>query len=127
MYNPHGNGQCEKYNDVIWSGVKLALKSQNWPLSKRDLVLIDVLHSIRSLLCMATNTTPHKQFLTFNCCSILGTSAPSWLFSPGPVLLKCHVRTSKYDPLVDEVELIQAFPSHANVSLQIGWEVAVSL
>ena len=21
LYNPRGNGQCEKYNDVIWSGV----------------------------------------------------------------------------------------------------------
>ena len=27
VYNPRGNGQCEKYNDIIWTGVKLALKS----------------------------------------------------------------------------------------------------
>ena len=127
VYNPRGNGQCEKYNDIIWSGVKLALKSRNWPLSKWDVVLIDVLHSIRSLLCTATNTTPHERFLTFNRRSTLGTSVPSWLSSPGPVLLKRHVRTSKYDPLVDEVELIQAFPTHARVRLQNGREVTVSL
>ena len=34
VYNPRGNDQCKKYNDVIWSGIKLALKSRNWPLSK---------------------------------------------------------------------------------------------
>ena len=28
VYNPASNGQCEKYNDIIWSGVKLALKDQ---------------------------------------------------------------------------------------------------
>ena len=44
VYNPRGNGQCEKYNDVIWSGVKLALKLRIWPLSKWDLVLIDAFH-----------------------------------------------------------------------------------
>ena len=38
VYDPRGNGQCEKYNDVIWSGVKLALKSRIWSLSKWDLV-----------------------------------------------------------------------------------------
>ena len=127
VYNPRGNGQCEKYNDVIWSGVKLALKSRNWPLSKWDVVLIDVLHSIRSLLCTATNTNPHEQFLTFNRCSTLGIFVPSWLSSPGPVLLKHHVRTSKYDPLVDKVELTQASLTHARVRWQNSQEVTVSL
>ena len=89
--------------------------------------MIDVLHFIRSLLCTATNTTPHERFLMFNRRSTLGTSVPSWLSSPGPVLLKRHIGTSKYDPLVDEVELIQASPTHARVRLQNGWEVTVSL
>ena len=94
VYNPRGNSQCEKYNDVISSGVKLALKPRNWPLSKWNVVLIDVLHSIRSLLCTATNTTLHERFLTFNCRSTLGTSVPSWLSCPGLILLKRQVRTS---------------------------------
>ena len=34
VYHPASNGQCEKYNDVIWSGVKLALKEQNLPITK---------------------------------------------------------------------------------------------
>ena len=42
-------------------------------------------------------------------------------------MLKLHVRTSKYDPLVDKVELNQASPSHARVRLQNGWKVTVSL
>ena len=79
------------------------------------------------MLCTATNTTPHERFLTFNCCFTLGTSVPSWLSSPEPVLLKRHVRTSKYDPLVDEVELIQVSPTLARVSLQNGREVTVPL
>ena len=117
MYNSRGNDPCKKYNDIIWSGVKLVLKLQNWPLSKCDVVLINVLHSIRSLLCTITNTTPHEWFLTFNRHSTLGTSVPSWL-SSGPVLLKRHVR---------KVELIQASPTHACVRLQNGQEVTVSL
>ena len=127
VYNPRDNGQCEKYNDVIWSGVKLALKSRNWPLSKWDVVLIDVLHSIRSLLYTVANTNPHERFLMFNCCSTLEIFIPSWLSSPGPILLKHHVRTSKYDPLVDKVELIQAFLTHARLRWQNGREVTVSL
>ena len=51
IYNPRGNGQCEKYNNTIWSGVKLALKDRQLPTSKWDTVLPDVLHSIQSLLC----------------------------------------------------------------------------
>jgi len=27
IYNPRGNGQCEGYNGIIWSSVKLAVKS----------------------------------------------------------------------------------------------------
>ena len=62
VYNPRGNGQCEKYNDVIWSGVELAVKLRNGPLSKWEVVLIDVLHSTRSLLCTTTKTTPTSGF-----------------------------------------------------------------
>ena len=33
-YNPRGNGQCEKYNDTIWSAVLLALKNRNLLVSE---------------------------------------------------------------------------------------------
>ena len=54
-YNPRGNGQCERYNGIIWQTVKLALASKGLDTSHWEIVLPDALHSIRSLLCTATN------------------------------------------------------------------------
>ena len=67
-----------------------------------------------------TNVAPHEQFLGFDRRSMLGISTPSLLSCPGPVLLKRRVRSSKYDPHVDEVELIHATPSYACVRMQSG-------
>jgi len=53
------------------------------------------------------------------------------LFLPGYValdtFLKRHVRSSIYEPLVDEEELIHATPSYAHVRLQNGLETTVAL
>ena len=46
VYNPRGNGQCEKYNDVIWSAVKLALKTRRIPIPQWETVLPEALHPI---------------------------------------------------------------------------------
>lgn len=89
-YHPIGNGQVERYNGIIWKAVRLAVKSANLPDSKQKLVLPDALHSIRSLLCTSTNTTPHERFFNFQHRSSHGT-LPSWLHSPGPVLLRRFV------------------------------------
>ena len=59
--------------------------------------------------------------------STSGNSLPSWLLTPGPVYLKRNVRTSKYDPIVDEVELVDANPQYAHVHLPDGRESTVSL
>ena len=77
VYNPASNGQIEKYNDIIWSGVKLALKDQNLLISKWEAVSPRVLHSVRFLLCTATNSTPHEHFLNFQQRSIFKISIPS--------------------------------------------------
>eukprot|EP00794_Sanderia_malayensis_P010659 gene10659-11787_t len=45
---------------------------------------------------------------------------------PGAVLLKRHVRTNKTEPLVDEVELLQANPHYAFVRYSDGRETTVS-
>ena len=127
IYNPTSNGQCEKYNDIIWSGVKLALKDKNMPISKWEVVLPQVLHSVRSLLCTATNATPHERFLNFQRRSVLGISVPSWLTSPGSVLVRRHARSSKYEPLVEKVDLIHATPQYAHVRYKDGRETSVSL
>ncbi|ROT74721.1 hypothetical protein C7M84_006746 [Penaeus vannamei] len=55
------------------------------------------------------------------------TAIPSWLCEPGPVLLRRHVRTSKTEPLVDEVELIQANPQYAHIRYPDGKEDTVSV
>uniref|UniRef100_A0A5S6QP92 Uncharacterized protein n=1 Tax=Trichuris muris TaxID=70415 RepID=A0A5S6QP92_TRIMR len=87
----------------------------------------EALHSLRSLLCTATNTTPHKQMFKYNRRSTTGTSLPTWLLRPRPVLLKKLVRLNKWDPLVEEVELLEANPQYACVRLPNGRESTVSL
>lgn len=104
----------------------MALKSRGLPTQCWQAVLPDALHSIRSLLCTATNATPHERLLNYSRRSSTGSSVPSWLCHPGPVLLKRHIRTSKTDPLVEEVELLQANPHYAHIRTQKGEETTVS-
>ena len=47
-YHHKGNGQCERYNGVIWKAISFAVKSQKLPEQSWELVLADALHSIRS-------------------------------------------------------------------------------
>ena len=49
------------------------------------------------------------------------------LFLPGPVLLKRQVKSSKYEPLVDEVHLIEANSQYAHVRFPSGRETTISL
>ena len=86
----------------------------------------DVLHSVRSLLCTATNETPYERLFGFSCRSPAGASIPTWLATPGPVYIKRQVRTSKMDPLVDEMKLLQANPHYAHVRYPDGRETTVA-
>ena len=126
-YNPRGNGQAEKFNGTIWKAVTLALKSRGLPITAWESVLPDALHSIRSLLCVATNCTPHERMFNFQRKSTAGNSVPSWLARPGPVYVRKHVRKSKYDPIVETAELIEANPEYAFIRLPSGHETTVSL
>ena len=126
-YNPVGNGQIERLNGTLWKTITLALKTKGLPTNCWQEVLLDALHSIRSLLCTATNTTPHERMFTYPSKSTSGVSVPSWLTTPGPVLLKRHVRKSKYDPFVDEVDLLEANPQYAHVRFPDGREDTVSI
>ena len=126
-YNPECNGQAEKSNHTIWRAVTLALRSKNWPQSRWQEVLPDVVHSVRTLLCTATNSTPHERLFNFQRKSGTGSSLPTWLMSPGPVLLRRFVRHSKQEPLVDEVHLIEANPQYAFIRYQDGRESTVSI
>ena len=126
-YNPAGNGQCERYNGVIWTSILLALRTRGLPTECWEEVLPEVLHANRSLLCTATNSTPHERLFNFPRKTNLGSSLPSWLLTPGPVLLKNYYRTSKYQPIVNEVELIDANPNYAKIRYQDGSEANVSI
>ncbi len=90
---PACNGQVEKYNGTVWKAMTMALKTRGLPVTRWQDVLPDALHSLRSLLCTATNCTSHERFFKFERRSSCG--GPTWLSSPGPVLLKRHVRTSR--------------------------------
>jgi len=96
-----GNGQVERLNRTLWQAITLALKTHKLPTICWQDILPDALHSIRTLLCTPINETPHERLFNFQRRSTTGSSIPSWLATPGPVLPKRHVKTSKFDPLVD--------------------------
>ena len=83
----------------------------------------EALHSVRTLLSTATNTTPHERFLPFPRRSMLGRSLPTWLITPNTVLLKRFVR-NKSEPLCDDVD---ANPKTALVRFPDGRESTVSV
>jgi len=64
---------------------------------------------------------------TFPWKSTSGTSLPDWLATPGPVLLRRHVRHHKTDPLVETVLLQHANPQYAFVAFRDGREDTVSV
>ena len=128
-YEPYyraGNDQVEKYNGTVWKAVTMVCKSKNLPIKYWQEVLPDVLHSLRSLLCTATNEMPHECLFCFARRSTSGSSVPTWLATPGPVFLKRHVRASKMEPLVDEVELLGANTNYAHIRYPDGRTTTVS-
>lgn len=91
----------------------MALKSRGLSTQCWQALLSDGLHSVRSLLCTAPNSTPHERLLNYSRSSSTGTSVPSWLCHPGPVLLKRHM-------------LLQANPHYAHIHNKNGEETIVS-
>ena len=55
-----------------------------------------------------------------------GSSIHSWLAEPGPVYVKRHVRHSKFDPLVEKVDVLQVNPHYAHIRYPDGRETTVS-
>ena len=102
-------------------------RSQNIDIKNWETVLPDALHSLRSLLCTAINATLHEWMFNYARCSSFASSISTWLKQPGPVLLCSFVRNSKYEPTVDEVELLDANPTYAHIRLPNGRESTVSV
>ena len=96
-------------------------------MSQWESVITDALHSIRSLLYTSTNSTPHERISNYQCHSTSGNAVSTWPSTPGTILLRQHYRQSKYDPLVEEVELLDANPEYAHVKFANGRESTVSL
>ena len=103
----------------------MSLKSKNLPTESWQLVLPGVLHSVRSLLFTATNETPYERFLGFPRQSSTGSSIPSWLIETGSVYVKRNVRKSKFDPLVDEADVLQVNPHYTRIRYSVGRETTV--
>lgn len=125
-YHPTGNSQCERYVGLIWKAVSLALDSLHLPPSSWESVLPQALHSLRTLLCTSTNATPHERLFMFPRRTCSGINLPTWLSTPGKVLLRKHVRSSE-EPLVQEVDLLEANPYYAFIKYPSGREDTVSV
>ena len=125
-YNPQGNGQVEKLNETLWKAIQVTLHSRNLKSSDWEQVLPDALHSIRSLLCTATNETPHERLFNFTRKSTSGKTVPSWV-KPGPILVRNQPKRGKNDPPVVPATLLHANPQYAHVRLQSGRETTVNL
>ena len=78
------------------------------------------------LSCVLLLMKHHERFFGFSRRSSSGASIPTWLSTPGPVYLKRQVRTSKMEPLVNEVGLLQANTRYAHVRYPDGWETTVA-
>ena len=125
-YQPTSNAQVEWFNGTLWKMIQLSVRSRNLTEKYWELVLSEVLHSARSLLCTSTNTTLHERFFSFSCHWSHGISLPSRLMSPWPRLLKRFVRNNKTNLYVDQVELLNNNLTYANIKYPSGKESTVS-
>ena len=96
-------------------------------VSSWEAVLPDALQSVRSLLNMITNHTPHELFFNFHRRSPSGKSLPAWLTTSGPVLLRKFVQAHKNDDLVEKVQLMEANTTYASIRFADGRESTVSV
>ncbi|GAA48936.1 hypothetical protein CLF_102238, partial [Clonorchis sinensis] len=126
-YNPQCSGQVERLYGTLWKTICLALKSCGLPVTHWEVVLLNALHCIRSLLYTSINCTTHELFRSFTLRSANGVSLPTWLYVPGSILLKRNDRVSKYDPLVEKAELVSCNPQYAHIVRPDGKHETVSL
>ena len=125
LYHPTGNSQCKRVNQTIWRTIKLILHGRSLPEELWEDVLQEGLHCIRSLVCLATNETPHERMFKFQRKAMTGISMPTRLLTPGTILLRRFIR-HKSDPQCKQVKLLDANPTYAHVILLDGCKSTVS-
>ena len=76
---------------------------------------------MQTLLCTATNETPHNRFLRFPCQSSYGSTLPDYLLKQGsPILHKRH-SVLKGDPVIEKVTLQETIsPYFARIQYNDG-------
>ena len=115
----------EWLNGTLWKAIEVILHSRKTKQSEWELVLLDALHSIRSLLCTSTNTILHKRLFNFSRKATSGKSIPSWLV-PGLVYVRNHAHKSKYDFPITPATLLHANPQYAHIKLPSEMETTVN-
>ena len=119
-YHATGNSQSERFVGLIWRTMQLQLHSYSKSRTCWAEVLPEVLFSLRSLLCTATNETPHDRLFKFPRRFVPGMTIPTWLLDSRSAYLRRFVRNSKYEPLVDPIEIVHANPSYSHVRFPNG-------
>ena len=72
-------------------------------------------------------SNPTWAFVLVLSSSACGRSLPTWLLEKVKVLVKRYVMRSKYEPLIDEVDLVSVNPTNAKVRYPCGCQDSVSL
>ena len=79
--------------------------------------------TLRSILCLFSET-PHERMLKFQK-AMTGISMPTWLLTPGTVLLRRFIH-NKSDPQCEQVKLLDSNPTYAHIMSPNGRESTVS-
>ena len=66
-----------------------------------------------------TNVTPHERLFKYTRKSTSGTPVPAWA-KPGPIYIRNHTKSSKYDRAVTPATLLEIDPHYAHVRLPSG-------
>jgi transposase InsO family protein len=147
-YNPAGNGQCERFNGILWCTIVLRCRENAVSLSRWHTQLPMALCNIRALPCRALEfSSPHDAFFSFPrhstfapfqpnvpCAEVdearvarVLDQLPPWLRVGSRVLLKKHPRLHKADPLVEPVLVLSIHSVYfVTVRFQSGREDTVS-